>query len=57
MDDMSLFVLGYQAGKKKGGGTDQRVKKLDETPTLWQFDVGEGWNVRVKIHTAYDVYS
>lgn len=53
MDDMSLFVLGYQMGKKRGGG-DPRVKKLEAAPTLWRFDIAEGWNVRVKIASDVD---
>ncbi|MDD6992336.1 MAG: hypothetical protein PUI48_11010 [Oscillospiraceae bacterium] len=48
------FIAGYILGNSgRVREIDPRVRKLDETPTLWQFDVGEGWNVRVKI--AYDV--
>ncbi len=63
MDDMGLFVAGYYAGKKKGGGKsaeiDPRIKKLDGLvplsvigiPNMGKSDV---WNIRIKIADDID---
>ena len=34
-------------------GIDSRVKRLDNTPTLWNFNISDEWDIRVKI--TYDV--
>lgn len=49
------FIAGYILG---GCGSireiDPRIRKLDEAPTLWKFDIADGWDVRVKIASDVD---
>lgn len=33
---------------------DSRVKKLDAAPSLWNFEISDGWEVRVKIASDVD---
>lgn len=42
MDDMGLYVLGYQAGKKKGGGAE-KYDRIAGLPTVFAFDMADGW--------------
>lgn len=48
------FIAGYILGSGIAKEIDPRVKKLDETPTLWKFDIADGWDVRVKIASDVD---
>lgn len=47
MDDMGLFVAGYYAGKKKGGGsvkTESMFDYISKLPsTGYSFDIADGW--------------
>ena len=46
MDDMGLFVAGYYAGKKKGGGsvtTETMFDRISKLPTVFAFDIADGW--------------
>ena len=50
MDDMGLFVLGYQAGKKKGGSPvnpTEQLKLIDQAPALATIDLGS-WSIKIK---------
>ena len=50
MDDMGLFVLGYQAGKKKGGSPvnpTEPLKLIDQAPALATIDLGS-WSIKIK---------
>lgn len=62
MDDMGLFVLGYQAGKKKSGGADDRIEKINNAETIVNFPMPNGWSIRFKIvfdivKETYSVYT
>lgn len=46
------FIAGYILGCGDGG--DKRVKMLDELEYLYKVDIGEGWNVRIKIADDID---
>lgn len=48
------FIAGYILGSGTNQEIDPRVKKLDEAPTLWKFDIADGWDVRVKIASDVD---
>lgn len=49
------FIAGYILGGCGGvREIDPRIKKLDEAPTLWKFDIADGWDVRVKIASDVD---
>ena len=50
MDDMGLFVLGYQMGKKKGGSPanpTEQLKLIDQAPALATIDLGS-WSIKIK---------
>lgn len=46
------FIAGYILGCGEGG--DERVKKLEACPSIWKVDIGDGWNVRIKIASDID---
>ena len=50
MDDMSLFVLGYRAGKKKGGSAakDSRKSILDSADVIGTVELPLGWKINIK---------
>ena len=53
------FVEGYALGSEDAGQIieiekDPRIKMLDELEYLYKIDIGEGWNVRIKIADDID---
>lgn len=55
MDDMSLFVLGYQMGKKRGGGTQpNKFYYYSQLPSLFKFDISDGWSADVAADNNID---
>lgn len=48
------FIAGYILGCGRTKEIDPRIKKLMDKPTLWRFDIADGWNVRVKIASDVD---
>lgn len=51
MDDMGLYVLGYQAGKKKGGGVE-KYDRIAGLPTVFSFDMADGWRCELCADSA-----
>lgn len=54
MDIVAESELATMIMMSGNGAVDPRIKKLIESPTLWQFDIADGWNVRVKISADID---
>ncbi|MGN1105567.1 MAG: hypothetical protein ACI4RH_02875 [Huintestinicola sp.] len=48
------FIAGYVLGSGRAAGADTRVRKLDAAPSLWNFEISDGWEVRVKIASDVD---
>ena len=51
MDDMGLFVLGYQAGKKKGGSPaveESRKSILDSADVIGTLELPSDWKINIK---------
>jgi len=46
------FIAGYILGCGDVG--DRRVKMLDELDHIYKLDIGEGWDIRIKIADNID---